>query len=259
MTGSSVLVHRNADLLAASVSARLVTALVDVQSGGRVASWVLTGGTIADRVHRSLAGSPARDAVDWSRVELWWGDERFLPSGHPDRNETQARAALLDELPLETGRVHPFPSSDNSDDDPDAAARQYSDALLEASRPEDHGETPTFDVLMLGVGPDGHVASLFPELPALHEDRPVAVVRGAPKPPPTRLTLTLPTLRRAREVWFVVSGADKAPAVRMALSGAGPSQVPAAGPRGLQRTLWLLDREAAQELLPPGLDRLASP
>jgi 6-phosphogluconolactonase len=86
----------------------------------------------------------------------------------------------------------------------------------------------------------------------------VVAVRGAPKPPPLRLTLTLPTLSRAREVWFVVSGADKAAAVRMAMNGAGAVQVPAAGPRGMQRTLWLLDSEAAAEL-PAGLPRLASP
>lgn len=258
MTSSSVVVHRSADLLASSVSARIVTTLVDLQAADRVPSWVLTGGTIADRVHHSLAQSAARDAVDWSRVDLWWGDERFLPAGHADRNETQVRSALLDALPLDGDRVHAFPASDSSGDDPDAAAKSYADELAAAARPEDHGANPIFDVLMLGVGPDGHVASLFPEMPALHDERPVVAVRGAPKPPPTRLTLTLPTLSRAREVWFVVSGADKATAVRMAMSGAGAIQVPAAGPRGLQRTLWLLDTEAAAEL-PPGLPRLASP
>lgn len=258
MTASSAVVHRTADLLAASVGARLVTCLVDAQAAGRVPSWVLTGGTIAGKVHRSLAESPARDVVDWSRVELWWGDERYLPAGHPDRNETQARAALLDALPLDRSNVHAMPSSDSSENDLDGAASAYADELAAASKPEDHGVTPTFDILMLGVGPDGHVASLFPELPAVYDERPVVGVRGAPKPPPTRLTLTMPTLRRAREVWFIVSGGDKAAAVRMAMSGAGPVQVPAAGPRGLQRTLWLLDSDAAAEL-PPGLPRLASP
>jgi 6-phosphogluconolactonase len=258
VTASFVAVHRSADLLAAAVSARIVTSLVDAQAAGRVPSWVLTGGTIADRVHRSLAESPARDAVEWSQVELWWGDERFLPSGSSDRNETQARAALLDKLPVDEARVHPMPASDAFGDDPDAAAEEYRIQLSAAAQPEDHGPTPVFDLVMLGVGPDGHVASLFPELPALYDERPVAAVRGAPKPPPTRLTLTLPSLCRAREVWFVVSGADKAPAVRMAISGAGAVQVPAAGPRGLHRTLWLLDSEAAAEL-PPTLPRLASP
>jgi 6-phosphogluconolactonase len=258
VTASLVVVHRTADLLAAAVTARLITRLVDIQAAGQVPSWVLTGGTIADKIHRTLATSPARDAVDWERVELWWGDERYLPSGHADRNETQARAALLDTLTLDSTRVHAMPSSESSGNDPDSAASTYAEELAEAAEPEDHGASPTFDVEMLGVGPDGHVASLFPEMPALYDERPVVAVRGAPKPPPLRLTLTLGTLNRAREVWFVASGQEKAAAVRMALGGAGQIQVPAAGPRGLQRTLWLLDSDAAAQL-PPTLPRLASP
>jgi 6-phosphogluconolactonase len=114
--------------------------------------------------------------------------------------------------------------------------------------------------LLLGVGPDAHVASLFPGMPALYEEeRPVVAVRGAPKPPPTRLTLTLPAIQAAKEVWLVTAGRDKAPAVRLALSsGAGPVQVPAAGARGKLRTLVLVDRAAAAEL-PASLSRLASP
>ena len=109
------------------------------------------------------------------------------------------------------------------------------------------------------MGPDGHTASLFPEQPALHEsERTVVAVRGAPKPPPRRLTLTFPALSAAQEIWLVVSGADKARMVAMALSDAGPLQVPAAGARGVHATRWLLDRDAAAQL-PPGLTRLASP
>ena len=212
-------------------------------------------------IHARRAGaeSPARGAVDWARVEAWWGDERFLPAGDPERNETQARAALLDHVPVDPSRVHPMPASDQVDDDPDRAADDYAAELRRAAAPEDHGAVPTFDVLMLGVGPDGHVASLFPEKPALYEEeRPVVAVRGSPKPPPTRVTLTMPTLQRAREVWFVVAGDDKAKAARLALSGAGVVQIPAAGPRGIQRTMWFLDRAAASEL-PTGLTRIASP
>jgi 6-phosphogluconolactonase len=254
-----VLVHRSPDELAQAVCARLITSLVDVQSTGRVPHWVLTGGGIADRIHRAVADSPARGAVDWSRVEVWWGDERFLPRGDPERNETQARAALLDHVALDPSRVHPMAATDDVDGDPDTAADVYSDLLRAAAAPEDHGDVPTFDVLMLGVGPDGHVASLFPEKPALYEeDRSVVAVRGSPKPPPVRVSLTMPALHRSRELWFVVAGDDKAKAVRLALSGAGVVQVPAAGPRGIQRTIWLLDRAAASEL-PSGLNRIASP
>jgi 6-phosphogluconolactonase len=259
MSSPTVLVHRTPDELAEAVAARLITTLVDIQSTGRIPHWVLTGGTIADKIHVTLGRSRARDAIDWTRVEVWWGDERFLPSGDPQRNETQARGALLSQVRLDSSRVHPMPASDGSDDDPDVAAAAYAETLRLAARPEDHGAIPTFDILMLGVGPDGHVASLFPERPALYETtQSVVAVRNAPKPPPTRITLTMPALKRAREVWFVVSGEDKAKAAHLALSGAGEVQIPAAGPRGLQRTLWMLDKPAASQL-PPNLSRPASP
>lgn len=260
MSSPSVIVHRDSSTLAAAAAARLVTALVDAQSARGSASVVLTGGTVGIATLAALRAMPARDAVDWRRLDVWWGDERFVPSGHADRNELQAREALLDHVPLDPTRVHAMPPSDGPDgDDPEAAAARYAKELEAASRPEDHGPAPTFDVLMLGVGPDGHVASLFPEKPALHETvRPAVAVRGAPKPPPTRISLTLPAIRAAREVWLVVAGAEKAPVVRMALTGAGPVQIPAAGAVGRARTLWLLDRAAAAEL-PPSLSRLASP
>lgn len=256
---TQVVVHRSADLLAQAAAARLVTRLVDAQSAGRAPSLVLTGGGIAARTYAAVADSPAHGAVDWSQVDLWWGDERYVPRGHEDRNETQARAGLLDRLPVDPGRVHPMPSPDGATgDDPEQAAAAYAEELRRAARPEDHGAVPTFDVLLLGVGPDGHVASLFPEHPGLYDERAVIAVRGAPKPPPTRLSMSVPTLLCAREVWFLVSGKDKARAVRLALSGAGLMQVPAAGVQGRQRTLWLLDRDAAHEV-PSGLSRLASP
>lgn len=260
MTGPpTVAVHRSAEVLAQAAAARLVTRLVDVQSTGRVAQLVLTGGSISRQVHRAVRDSPARSAVDWRRVHVWWGDERFVPADDPERNEGQARADLLDALPLNPDNVHPMRGSGaESGGDVDAAAAAYADELAGQARPEDHGDVPTFDVLMLGVGPDGHVASLFPEHPAVHETRSVVAVHGSPKPPPTRITLTFPTLDRAREVWFLVAGAGKAGAVRNALSGAGHLQVPAAGPRGRDRTLWLLDGEAAASV-PTGLRRIASP
>ncbi|PKK14070.1 6-phosphogluconolactonase [Thermomonospora sp. CIF 1] len=260
MTVPTVLIHRDPTLLARAAAARLVTRIVDVQAARGGAALVLTGGGIGTAVLAELAATGARDAIDWGRLDLWWGDERFLPSGHPDRNETGARRALLDHVPLDPARVHPMPASDGPDgDDPEAAAERYAALLRAAARPEDHGPVPSFDVLMLGVGPDAHVASLFPEMPALYEEeRTVVAVRGAPKPPPTRITLTLPAIRAAREVWLLAAGEAKADAVRLALSEAGPLAAPAAGARGRQRTLVLLDRAAASKL-PPGLERIASP
>ena len=258
MSTPTVLVHHDAHQLAAAVAARLVTRLVDVQVARGSASVVLTGGGTGISVLQALADSAARDAIDWRHLDVWWGDERFLPDGDPERNATQAREALLDHVDLDPDRVHPMPPAGPAVADPETSAALYTETLAAAAQPEDHGPVPSFDVLMLGVGPDGHIASLFPGQPGLYDERPVVAVRGAPKPPPLRVSLTFPTIRSAHEVWFVTAGAEKAGVVRMALSGAGERQVPAAGARGRARTLWLLDREAASRL-PQGLGRIASP
>jgi len=245
MIAPSILVNRDAEGLAHAVAARFITLLVDVQSRGKVAQVVLTGGRVASRVYRAVAESPARTAIDWQRVEFWWGDERFLPDGDPERNETQARDALLSLVDVDPARVHAMPA--DTGQGAEAAAAAYASELAAAVGPDDRNGVPTFDVLMLGVGPDGHVASLFPEYPQLQvDDRAAVAVHDSPKPPPTRVSLTFPALSRAQEIWFVVSGEDKAKAVGLALSGA--DQIPAAVPKGLSRTLWLLDDAAAQEL-----------
>ena len=243
MTGPvSVLRHHDRQVLVHATAARLVTRLVDLQHGGTVPSLALTGGTVANELYAAVAGSPAAGAVDWGRVELWWGDERFVPSDDPDRNDGQARAAL-ETLPLDAKRVHPMPAADGPALDLDAAAASYSDELRR------HG-AGRFDIVLLGVGPDGHVASLFPGHPELDADDTIAVgVRDSPKPPPQRISLSFPALERTDEVWFVAAGEAKAGAVRRALTpGADPHDVPAARPRGRRRTLWLLDSAAAAEL-----------
>ena len=259
VTPPLVVVHRDAVLLARAVAARLVTALVDAQAARGRASVVLTGGGIGIATLREIAASPARDAVDWESLDIWWGDERFLPAAHPERNDVQAREALLDAVDVDPDRVHPMGASDGPDgDDVDAAAEAYTEALAAAARPEDHGPVPTFDVLLLGVGAEGHIASLFPGSPALYDERLVVPVRGAPKPPPTRLSLSLRAINAAREVWVVAAGPEKAGAARLALGGAGATAVPAAGAQGRARTLWLLDAPAAARL-PAALARIASP
>jgi 6-phosphogluconolactonase len=245
-----VVVHASAEVLAAAAAARLITRIVDIQSASGSASLMLTGGGIVIAALRQLASTQSAAAVDWRRLDIYWGDERFLPHGHPDRNETQAREALLDHVGVDPARVHPMGTSGGPwRDDPDAAAHAYEDLLVHSMRPEDRGPAPSFDICCLGVGEDGHVASVFPGSPAVYEtERAVIGVRGSPKPPPTRITLTLPAIRCAAEVWLIVSGSAKAAAVTMALSGAGEVQLPAAGATGRRRTLWLLDRAAAAKL-----------
>jgi len=242
---ASVIVHRDADTLASTVAARLAVRMLDAQASRGWATVVLTGGRIAAKIYQALLDSPAKDSIDWARVDLWWGDERFLPAGDPERNETQARAVLIDSLPIPPGRVHPMPASDGPDGaDPEAAARRYADELAAANLPS-HQLLPHFDVVLLGIGEDGHIASIFPEHPVGYETRPVSAVRGSPKPPPIRTTLTMPALNTADDIWIIASGDGKAEAVGMALAGAGPHQIPAAGVRGVERTLWLLDDAAA--------------
>ena len=230
----TVIVYGSAELLAAATAARLVTALSDAQAARGRASVVLTGGRTGTAVLSSVRTAPARDSVDWSQVDFYWGDERFLPAGDQERNDTQARAALLDQLPAT--RVHAMAPSDGEfGDDPDAAAAAYA-ALLPA----------TFDVCLLGVGEEGHTASIFPDSPAVHEaTRTVVAVRDCPKPPPTRVSLTLPTIRRSTAVWLMTTGESKADAVASALNGASEVAIPAAGAQGRDETLWLLDTTAA--------------
>ncbi len=256
LSAAQIAVQSSPELLAASVAARLVTRLVDVQAAGSVPAVVLTGGRIGISVLDHVQRAPARDAVDWRRVEFWWGDERFVPAADAERNELQARRTLLDHVPVDPTRVHPLPASDGQfGADVDAAAEWYAAELATHAQPEDHGPVPGFDVLLLGIGGEGHTASIFPDSPAAYEERSVVAVRNCPKPPPTRLTLTFPALTSAHEVWMIAAGADKAGAVAMALGGAGRVQLPAAGAVGRNRTLWLLDRAAAGKL-PASLLRL---
>lgn len=240
----TVQVHPTPEGLVTAAAARLVRRLLDLQTRGAVPSIVLTGGTVAERLHRAVLEVPEHTSVDWSRVDVWFGDERYVPVEDADRNARQAREALLDRLPLSPARVHEMPAADGAfGDDVEAAAAAYGaevDRVL--------GSAGRFDVLMLGIGPDGHCASLFPGHETVHATGTAVAVRHSPKPPPTRISLTMETLRRAEEVWFVASGAAKAEPVRAALAGQDVAAVPAAGPRGRRLTLWLLDAEAASRL-----------
>ncbi|HEU4362523.1 MAG TPA: 6-phosphogluconolactonase [Mycobacterium sp.] len=210
---------------------------------------VLTGGRNGIALLRRLGEHAGR--IDWSRVELFFGDDRFVPAGDAERNEGQAREVLLDRIDIPPANVHAMPASDGEfGDDLDAAARAYADVLAAAAGPG--RPAPDFDVHLLGVGPEGHINSLFPDTPAVRETtRLVVAVPDSPKPPPRRISLTLPAIRSARQVWLVVSGAAKADAVAAAVGGADPVSVPAAGAVGREKTIWWLDVEAAAELPRP--------
>ncbi|GAA1731081.1 6-phosphogluconolactonase [Aeromicrobium alkaliterrae] len=223
------------DDAAATLASALETHLAHLQGGGRSPRVALTGGTIANDAYRLLGADPG---VDWSRVDLWWGDERFVPEGHADRNDQQARDAFLDRLGVPASRVHPMP------------AHGCSQSLAEAADGYATGLPAEFDLVLLGVGPDGHVASLFPGFAQLDETQRLAVeVFGSPKPPPERISLTFPALNAADQVWFVASGEGKAEAVSRALAPEGSvHQTPARGVRGRVETRWILDPAAASHL-----------
>jgi 6-phosphogluconolactonase len=263
VSAPQVVVEADAEQLAADVAARLVATLVSAQRTRELAFLVVTGGGILEQTFAALRALPARDSVDWRRVSLWWGDERYVPADSPDRNDRAAFAALFDAVQLDPAHVHRMPASDAGyGADVEAAAEAYA-AELAASVPTEHGraaadDVPRFDAVLLGIGPDGHCASLFPEHPGVYElDASVIGVHNSPKPPPTRISLTFRALDAANEVWFIAAGEGKAAAVALALGGAGRVQIPSAGPKGRQRTLWLLDRAAAArvpaQLYRPGL------
>ncbi|MGY1706972.1 6-phosphogluconolactonase [Geodermatophilus sp. SYSU D00697] len=245
-----VVVEPDADRLARAVASALVARLAAAQAVHGTATVVLTGGGIGTAVLERVAGlaaEPERERVDWTAVDVWWGDERFVPAGDEERNETGARRALLDPVGVPAERVHAMPASDAGFAEPEDAAAWYAEQLA-AAAPEG-AQLPRFDVLLLGMGPEGHVASIFPESPAASDERLVVAVRDCPKPPPTRTSLGFSAINSAEEIWLLVSGEGKAPAVAAALRGdTGPQQLPAAGVHGRRATRWLLDAAAAGEL-----------
>ena len=251
-----VSIHPDSTVLMAAIAARLITKLVDIQDKYGEATVVLTGGSMGIGSLKAVAESPACPAVDWSKVNFWWGDERFVAADDPERNARQAHDALLAHINADPARVH-VPGATGEFGSPEEAAADYARRLGEAAaaehaadmsddRPERPPALPRFDIVLLGVGPDAHVASLFPEQAGIREkELSVVGVRNSPKPPPERVSLTLPAINTASEIWIVVAGEDKAGAVGLALAGANPVQVPAAGPRGRDETLWLIDENAA--------------
>ncbi len=238
------------DALARAVAGELLARLEAAQSDGGVPHLGLTGGTIAERIHAALGELGPGSAVDWSRVVVWWGDERFVPHDSDDRNAREARWSFLDRVGVPDEHVHEVPASDGADSVASAAEA----ASAYASQMREHG-AGSFEVLMLGLGPDGHCASLFPGHPALDVDDRIAVaVTDSPKPPPERVSLTFPALNHSRAVWFVASGEGKAEAVARALAEEGSvTETPARGITGdpadpRTEIVWFLDRPSASRL-----------
>ena len=251
--GPSLEVLDTADQLAWTVTAKLLEVVVTAQRARGTASLLLTGGRVMKQVLTALSSEAGpREAIDWPHVDIWWGDERWVPSGTPGaegRNDVEFDPVVA-AVALDPARVHRMPGSQDFAS-PEEAAHAYATALAASAheRGED-GPVPHFDVALLGVGEDGHCASLFPGHPATGvTDASVVAVYDSPKPPRVRLSLTFPALDSAEQIWFVTAGDGKADAVKAALSGGSrPTEVPSSAPRGRAATRWLIDAAAASAL-----------
>lgn len=200
-------------------------------------SLALSGGSTPKRVYELLATPPWRERMPWASIHLFWGDERFVPPDHPDSNQRMARDAMVAHVPVPAANVHPMPT----DGAPEDAARRYEAELRAFAAGRRAGE-PLFDIQLLGLGSDGHTASLFPGAPGLAERGAwVAAVVGAK--PEARITLTYPALDSSREVAFLVAGEGKRAALRRLLDG--DAALPAAGVRPAGPVTVFADRAAA--------------
>ena len=239
MSNTRHLVHPDADTLARAAALAVAGHLNErIASTGR-ATLSLTGGSVGVKTAEALADAE----IDWSKVTIYFGDERFVSADDPERNDGQLARVLLDSL---GGRptIHRWPARTAEDSDVDAAAEKFSAGL--DLQP---GNEPLFDVTILGIGQEGHIDSIFPHTPAVAEtERLIVGVRDCPKPPPERLTFTLPAVRSSRHVLVVAAGGSKAEAVAKGLGGADPAEWPVAGAVGTESTTYHLDGPAASML-----------
>ncbi|MFM6981184.1 MAG: 6-phosphogluconolactonase [Microbacteriaceae bacterium] len=222
-----------------TVAELLVKEIIDVQASRELCTIVLTGGTVGIGTLRAVVQSPRCADVAWDRVRILWGDERYVPAGHPDRNDGQADDALLRHVPLQPRNVFRFPASD-SGLSLDSAAAAFENTIVSA-----FPEGFRADVTLCGIGPDGHVASLFPGHD--HGMGTVVAVHDSPKPPSERLSLTFDALNTSRKIWIVCAGTDKADAVHRLMSG-DATNTPAVLLNGLEETMVFADTSAASAL-----------
>ncbi|CAN5322502.1 6-phosphogluconolactonase [soil metagenome] len=246
MSETLVETYSSADELVAAAGDRLIATIAQAVQARGQAFIALTGGGTGVKLLKHVGDKDA--VINWAAVHLFWGDERYVPESDDERNDKQAREALLSRIDIPDRNIHAMPASDGEfGDDIDAAALAYEQVL--AANAESGEPTPKFDVHLLGMGEEGHVNSLFPHTMATAEKtRFVVGVEDSPKLPPRCITLTYPAVNRSREVWLVVSGAGKADAVAAALGGAEGIEVPAAGAVGTEKTVWLLDSGAASKI-----------
>lgn len=237
---SKTVVNRFSDInsVAENTAAKLIEKLASLLAAKDQIHVVLTGGTVGIATLASVLANPAHTDIDFTRVNFWWGDERFVASDSPDRNALQAKNALLKNLKLDSSKIHEFPSADNG--------LELKQAATDFAA---HVDTvkPHFDLVLLGMGHDGHIASLFPGKPLPETGIWIITEEDSPKPPPQRLSFTYEALNSADEVWFVVAGADKQDAVSVAM-GDNPEDLPVGRVHGKVLTQWFVDSTAGTKV-----------
>lgn len=239
-TPREVFIAETPDDLAREAATRLLeAAALAIADHGRF-SVALSGGSTPRKLYALLGQAPFSQMVDWKDVYIFFADERFVPPDHPDSTLLLARETLLDQVPIPPENVYAMPTEG---DTPENCAAAYAESLASFFG----AALPRFDVVLLGMGPDGHTASLFPGRPDLPGS--VAAIFDSPKPPPVRITLTLEAINRAAEIWFLVTGADKAETVRAVFDGSG-AELPAARVMPTDGGLvWMMDRGAGDLVL----------
>jgi 6-phosphogluconolactonase len=247
--GGLVVVEDAATLAREAAERVAACARAAVAARGRFAL-ALSGGSTPRALFQQLATPPLRDELPWSRTEVFWADERCVPPDHTDSNYGMARAALLDPAGVPAERIHRI----RGELDPGAAASAYEAELARVLGGAPGGPAPALDLVLLGMGADGHTASLFPGTAALAERRRWVAANDIARLGTHRITLTFPLLNQAAHAWFLVAGADKAAVLREVLEGpVDPTRLPAQGVRPEAGELvWLVDRAAAGQLASSG-------
>lgn len=247
-------------LMAVAVAERMLLELNDLLCAGAPrADIAVTGGTDGTAILKAIAASELVDVVDWSRVHVWWGDERFVARDNPERNALQARTALFDGL-VQSGlmaesQIHEMPADPRTPQEIEAAGDDSNAIILadaatmyQEELESELGDQPTMDIAMFGLGPDGHFASLFPgrrELRIVDPDVLVAGVTDSPKQPPLRLTFTIPMIARSGQTWICASREKKANATSHTYINLDDADWPASFAQSVCHTLWITDRSAA--------------
>lgn len=254
--GHTIQIYRdNEQLASAAVEFIIHSAQKHIAETGQF-TWVLAGGSTPRRVYELLGMSANKDNLDWQHTYLFWGDERAVPPNHKDSNFRMVEESLLEQVPVPVENIFRM----RGEIHPDDASIQYEDAIQQFFSHKTHAhftsnhsrDIPAFDLVLLGIGPDGHTASLFPDSSALleHERLVVAVEHNQPPPPlVARLTMTLPLINHAKEIVFLASGAGKAHVLPQILGDKPNPNLPAARVQPVKgKLLWLLDADAAAGL-----------